>query len=364
MSALCDLALAAGLTLSGACQPALPPADPLPADDKEAWSYRPAPVPEPPKPAPVPVMPPVVLKQEVIREVRVEVPASAPPAPAPVVERGPDAIEEAMAVTYRNRAAGNRGVPTVTAALPSSDMAPLGQSLGGPQVPEPSSEYEEKALTSTGRVDNSRIITTDRYVCGVLETATNTQLDGSTGGTVVIQVSRDTFGYHGRNLLVPKGSRLVCGFKSLDKVGSSRSPFRCSRILLGQSRAEIFGLKANAVDVQGHLGMSGDVDHRFAERYGTAFILAGVSAAVRAATATSGTVASSSTSNASGSTSAFSANSGGALSSGGAELSQRLGEITAATLEQTINLLPILRTFQGQRVCIRPDTDWYIAKVE
>jgi len=268
-----------------------------------------------------------------------------------------------MAASYRNRVQGNNGVPTVTASLSASDVAPMGPPGDGSAGKEPANEYEEKALTSTGPVDNSRIITTDRYICGVLETATNTQLDGSTGGTVVIQVSRDTFGYHGRNILAPKGSRLVCGFKSLEKVGSSRSPFRCSRILLGGSRAEILGLKANAVDVQGHLGISGDVDHRIFERYGTAFILAGISAAVRAATAGSSTVNSSSTSSSSGSTSSFSGSSN-ALSAGGAELSQRLGEITAATLEQTINLLPILRTFQGQRVCIRPDTDWYIAKVE
>jgi type IV secretion system protein VirB10 len=363
MGALCDLALAAGLTLSGACQPAVPSADPLPMDDKGVWSYRPAPQPEPPPPSPPPSMPPVVVRQEVIREVRVEVPAPSPPPPP--VKTGPDPFETAMAASYRNRVQGNSGVPTITASLPPPEVTPMGPSSLGSEASGKAlaTEYEEKALTSTGPVDNSRIITTDRYICGVLETATNTQLDGSTGGTVVIQVSRDTFGYHGRNILAPKGSRLVCGFKSLEKVGSSRSPFRCSRILLGGSRAEILGLKANAVDVQGHLGISGDVDHRIFERYGTAFILSGISAAVRAATAGSSTVNSSSTTSASGSTSTFSGSSN-ALSAGGAELSQRLGEITAATLEQTINLLPVLRTFQGQRVCIRPDTDWYIAKVE
>ena len=178
---------------------------------------------------------------------------------------------------------------------------------------------------------------------------------------MVIQVTRDTFGYHGRNLLIPKGSRLVCAFKSLDKTGSSRAPLRCSRLLLGESRAEIFGAKANVTDQQGGLGVSGDVDNRIMERYGTAFILAGISAAVRAATAGTGASTSSSTSTSSGST-ASSYDSGGALSQGGTELSQRLGEITASTLEQTINLNPILKVAQGTRVTIRPDTDWYITE--
>ncbi|CDK99667.1 Type IV secretion system protein ptlG [Magnetospirillum gryphiswaldense MSR-1 v2] len=366
MSAFCDLALALGLTLSGACQPAAAPTDPLPADDPAAWTHRPPAPKEEPKPPPV--MPPVIIQKEVIREVHVPVPAPVA-APAAAPPPAPDPLELAVRASYLHRSAGPAPPSVTLASLPDGSTAagmplPLGMSSGsGAGRGAGGTEYEEEGRTSTKPVDNSRVLTNDRYVCGTLESATNTQLDGSSGGTVVIQVSRDTFGYHGRNILVPKGSRLVCGYKSLEKVGSSRSPFRCSRILLGESRAEIFGLKANVIDVQGHLGASGDVDHRFGERYGTAFILAGVSAAVRAATANTSATSSSSTASATGSSSTFSGN-GGALSEGGAELSQRLGEITAATLEQTINLLPILRTFQGQRVCIRPDTDWYIAEME
>ncbi|EPY00147.1 TrbI/VirB10 family protein, partial [Magnetospirillum fulvum] len=222
---------------------------------------------------------------------------------------------------------------------------------------------KEASITSTKPVDNSRIVTTDRYISGILETGINTQLDGATGGPVVIQTTRDVFGYHGRNILIPKGSRLVCAFKSLDKVGSTRAPLRCSRVLLGGHRAEIYGAKANVTDVQGALGISGEVDNRFFERYGTAFLLAGISAAVRASTAgIGGSPTSSSSSSALGSSSSYS--DGGALSQGSTELSQRLGEITASALEQTINLTPILKVAQGTRIQIRPDTDWYIAKVE
>ncbi|CAA7619310.1 TrbI/VirB10 family protein [Magnetospirillum sp. UT-4] len=362
MGALCDLALAAGMTLSGACQPSAPAPLPLPPDDPAVWTYKP-PEPKVEAPPPPPPMPPVIIRQEVIREVPV-------PAPLPVVAPppGPDALELAMRATYQRRTAGAAVLPEIggtgTAdagpAMPRPPVPPAGPGGG---VGAPVAEYEEKSSLSSLPVDNARIITTDRYISGILETGINTQLDGTTGGPVVIQVTRDVFGYHGRNVLVPKGSRLVCAFKSLDKVGSSRAPLRCSRVLLGESRAEIFGIKANVTDVQGGLGVSGDVDNRFAERYGTAFILAGISAAVRAATAGSNSASSSSSSSSSGSTSSFSGG-GGALSEGGSELSQRLGEITAATLEQTINLTPILKVAQGTRVQVRPDTDWYIATVE
>jgi type IV secretion system protein VirB10 len=370
MAWLCDLALAAGMTLSGACQPAAPTLDPMPPDDPAAWSHKPAPPPVPPAPPPAPAMPPVIIRQEVIREVPV-----AAPAPQPVAPTEPDPFAEAVEASYRQRSARPADWPEiiVPASLPQIgagtivdrpraapamplDLAATVKAPGG-------TEYEEKSITSSLPVDNSRVVTTDRYISGILETGINTQLDGSTGGPVVIQTTRDVFGYHGRNILIPKGSRLVCAFKSLDKVGSSRAPLRCSRVLLGGHRAEIFSTKANVTDVQGGLGVSGEVDNRFYERYGTAFILAGISAAVRAASAGTGTASSSSSASATGSTSSYTGNSG-VLAQGGAELSQRLGEITAATLEQTINLTPILKVAQGTRVQIRPDTDWYIAKVE
>lgn len=368
MTALCDLALVFGLTLGGTCQPATPATEPMPPDDPAAWSYR-APEIKREEPKPAPVFPPVVIKQEVIREVQVAAPAPTPPPPpkpAPVIvvaPKKPNPVELAARSAYNARAAGLNAWPGVAipASLPAigANTAPLSKPRA-PAMPLDlaamvksggEAEYQEASLTSSLPVDNSRIVTTDRYIAALVETGINTQLDGGTGGPVVLQVTRDVFGYHGRNILIPKGSRLVCGFKPLEKVGSSRAPLRCSRMLLGGHRAEIFGMKANGADMQGMLGVSGEVDNRFFERYGTAFILTAISTAVRAATTsttTNETIASRSS----------------ALETGGEELSQRLGDITAATLEQTINLTPILKVHQGTRVQIRPDTDWYIAPLD
>lgn len=79
--------------------------------------------------------------------------------------------------------------------------------------------------------------------------------------------------------------------------------------------------------------------------------------------ATSGTTTTTSSATSSGTTSSSNGNSG-LLATGSQELSQRLGEITASALEQTVNLTPILKVAQGTRVQIRPDTDWYIKEVE
>lgn len=369
MSALCDLALAFGMTLAGNCQVATPSPDPLPPDDPSAWAVKvqPPPPPPAPTPAPVPNFPPVVIKQEVIREVPASVAAPVPQQPAPKVEapKQPDPYELAARAAYASR---SHGLPSwqsvaIPASLPRTSAAgSLGTKGSIPKLAagpldlaavvksRDEAEYEERAIVSTLPVDNSRKVTTDRYISAIVETGINTQLDGSTGGPVVLQVSRDVFGYHSRNILIPKGSRMVCGFKPLDKVGSSRAPLRCSRILLGGNRAEIFGMKANATDMQGGFGVSGEVDNRFWERYGTAFILTGISAAVRAASTST-------------TTSESLANRSPALQTGGEELSERLGDVTATTLEKMISLNPILKIAQGTRIQIRPDTDWYIRKI-
>jgi type IV secretion system protein VirB10 len=140
---------------------------------------------------------------------------------------------------------------------------------------------------------------------------------------------------------------MICQYQSPTDIGSSRLEIRCGRILLGGSRAEIFELVAQGTDQQARLGITGAVDGRFVERYGTAFALAGISAFVRYA-------ASSTT------TSESSANQNSALTTGAEELSKSLGEISAAALEKTLDLKPIITVPQGTRMTIRPTFDWYI----
>lgn len=352
----CDLAAVLGWALS-ACEPAPAPADALPEDDPGAWEYRPPPEPEPePEPeiaptpaAAVPAFPPIVLYE----------PAPAP-APEPVVEAppAPSAARVGASAAY---AARTRSPVAWEALSPESGLslsltlAPTAEgmaaALAGPLAPpalaaRAQPAYEEASAVSSLPVDNSRIVTTDRYISGVLEGGVNSQLSGGQAGQeVVIQVNRDVFGYHGRNILIPKGSRLVCGFRS-PRQGESRLGVRCARVLLGGHRAEIYQAGAAGYDAQGRLGVAGEVDNRFWERYGTAFVLAGISAAVRASSAA-----------------VDSGDEADIAETGAEELGERFGEITAAVLERTVNLAPIVTLSQGTRVTVRPARDWYIRRV-
>jgi type IV secretion system protein VirB10 len=104
-------------------------------------------------------------------------------------------------------------------------------------------------------------------------------------------------------------------------------------------------------DAGGNTGVSGDLDNRFYEKYGTALMLAGISTAVRAAAQTSDS------SNADD-------KSGAIFQTGAEELSQRFGEITSQVLEAKVNLKPILRIPKGTRVKIMPVGKWYIKELQ
>lgn len=364
MSLWCDLTLALGLSLE-ACAPAAVKAEPLPAEDRGAWTYRPRkepPAPEAP-PAPPPAFPPVVIEKVVHMPAPASKP-SPPPSAGPIPHpksAGPDWTRLGMEASYDRRS------QPVDGEWPSSVAVPIGQfeatadhdSVVPPiAIPASSSatppkpavgRYEEDARVSSLPVNNERVVTTDRYIAGTVESGINSQLvadDGGSGGEVVIQVSRDVFGYHGRNILIPKGSRLVCGYKS-PKIGETRLAMRCGRILLGGSRAEILQASANVHDAQGRVGVTGEVDKRFWEKYGSAIVLAGISGAVRATAASVPTTD----------------DGVNIVGEGAEELSERFGEITAAVLEETVHLNPIVTLSQGARIVIRPGRDWFIRRL-
>ena len=362
VSALCEALVALGLTFGVLCQPDEGARVELPADDPAAWAIEP-PAPEPgPEPAPATEPPafPVVVVHEPTAALKPE-PAAAPEPVIVLVEEPRDlspyraALEAALSAGAMNpgavaaveaspEASADKADASVIAGLPAldtSETAALPPALTQPR-------YAAPGRVSGLPVDNTRILTADRYISGVLETGFNSQVASEGGGAAIIQTSRDVFGYHGRKVLIPKGSRLICGYEGPERQGETRVAFRCERILIAGHRAEIWELSAPVGDAQGRGGVAGEVDNRFFERYGTAFLLAGVSAAVRLGAAAATPDADSAT--------------GRVTDEGAEELSERFGEITAAVLEQTIDLAPIITLAQGTRVQIRPARDWYIAR--
>lgn len=351
-SAICDLALAVGLTLGGICsEDPVTDQKELPPDDKTAWSISLAPPAPTPELAPLPPMPPVIITKEIVIEKPMEKVVEVQEKPE--VDPVRTALETAWSRQVIVQAEWDTPamVPDVVPledniikAMQTPDMEPLAL----PASVTTKEQYESPGSTSTRPVDNERIFAEDRYISGIIENSINSQVGGDEEGSVIIQTSRDVYGYHRRKVLIPKGSRLVCSYAAPADMGSSRLVMNCERILLAGHRAEIRDLGAPVGDAQGRYGVAGEVDRRFWERYGTAFLLTGLSTAVRFAAATNSTDATDTTT--------------AAAEKAAEELSSRFGEITASVLEETLSLVPIITIPQGTRVQIRPATDWYIAE--
>ncbi|MDP2699929.1 TrbI/VirB10 family protein [Thalassospira sp.] len=373
MSALCDIALVIGLTFNGLCvdpeQAKAPPT--LPADDETAWALPAPPPPEPPAPEPAPPrFPPVIIKQAA--------PPAPPPPPAPEPEPvkepepapmpAPDpyrlALQAAMSRAVQSQSltlaayhdpavsmdSGDSGANI--APIPKMDRRIAPDPLDLKDVGKEPEDYQGPRRYSTLPVDNTRKIAQDRYISVQLETGINSQVGGDQPGSVILQTTRDVFGYHGRMVLLPKGSRMICSYQPPEDMGSSQLSIQCDRVLIAGHRAEIIQVASNVTNQQGWLGVAGEVDNRFWQRYGNAFLLTGISTAVRYA------AASTKTEDADGQVATA------AAEKASEELSTKFGEITADMLERTIDLKPIITIPQGTRLQIRPATDWYIKEVE
>ncbi len=329
----------------------------LPPQDSRALEYKPRVV--EPKPEPKPEFPPI---QTVIEKtVYIQQPAPEPeivykePEPPKIdpaliahqrllALRRKSVIEQSFAVADYSIQPASATPEAKFAALSLPDQAAL--DFGFRTADDAESVYKYPSILGGYPVDNTRIVRADRYINAIFETGVNSDIASADGGEAILVVENHIYGYHGRKVLIPKGSRLICAFGSADHANSSRLSFTCKRILMADTGVEIYQIAARVGDSQGYGGVSGDVDKRFWEKYGMAFMLTGISTAVKVAV---GTIDSRNNQNLATS-----------LNAGAEELSQRFGEITATVLEDKIDLKPIIRIAQGTPVTIRPANDWYI----
>lgn len=187
-------------------------------------------------------------------------------------------------------------------------------------------------------VDGSRVITADRYIPVVLENSINSQLPGRFIGIV----DEHVFANEGRGVLLPKGTRIICTYESLAKEGDTRLAASCPRAIRPDG-ASILLTNAYTADQMARTGAIGKVDNRMWEKYGSAFIVAGISALAAAGANTS-------------------VNSPVYQSAN--NLSVNLGQITAQMLEANVDLAPVMTVAAGSRLQIIPMTDIWIREPE
>jgi type IV secretion system protein VirB10 len=111
------------------------------------------------------------------------------------------------------------------------------------------------------------MITQGAIIHGVLESAINSDLPGNVRGVV----SQDVWSLDGGRILIPKGSRLIGEYSSGIATGQTRILIAWNRVITPDGVSVLLG--SIGTDALGRSGMTGKVDRKTIQRFGSAFLL-------------------------------------------------------------------------------------------
>lgn len=124
----------------------------------------------------------------------------------------------------------------------------------------------QSKVTSIG--NNAFVIAQGKIIDAVLETAINTDLAGS----IRAMINRDVYAESGKNILIPKGARLIGNYLSGIKRGQKRVSIQWNRIIRPDG-IDITIEKSEAVDKLGRTGVEGIVDNKYLEIFGNSILM-------------------------------------------------------------------------------------------
>ena len=136
------------------------------------------------------------------------------------------------------------------------------------------------AITQAEVIANpSNTVIQGTMIQAVMETALDSSLPGQTRAII----SEDVFSYDGSRLLIPRGSRLIGRFRSGIEIAQRRVTIAWDRIILPNNQT--VQISSFGGDELGRSGVTGFVDTRFDERFGSAALISIISAAPSVAAA-------------------------------------------------------------------------------
>lgn len=204
-------------------------------------------------------------------------------------------------------------------------------------------EASQKVATSYGTP--SAVIAQGKIIDAVLETAIDTDLPGNLRAVV----SRDVYAESGKNVLIPKGSRLVGTYAAKVKRGQSRVDILWSRII--RPDGIDIDVSSPGVDELGRAGTAGVVDNRYFEIVANAILLSTVTvswAAISQSVLNTKAITSSTTTNTDGSTT--STKSGTSVDNAVEQATEDLGKTFKDVVKDSLNVDPKIMVPQGTRV--------------
>ncbi|MBD9561097.1 type IV secretion system protein VirB10 [Ensifer sp. ENS03] len=214
---------------------------------------------------------------EVVEEAPVDTTEFKVPAPPEVVEQAPEmAPVEDFPDRYKSGliSLDQKGNGTGSGSL--SDEGETGLSVAGE---DRNSKYLAGASSLADRTAKARqieridaMIPEGTLIPGILETAINSDLPGQ----IRAITSQDVYSFDGRRVLIPTGTRLIGEYQSEVTRGQKRIFVIWTRLL----RDDGVSVRLNSIgaDSLGRSGLTGHVDNKWRERFGSAIMLSVVGA--------------------------------------------------------------------------------------
>jgi type IV secretory pathway VirB10-like protein len=148
---------------------------------------------------------------------------------------------------------------------------------------------QEPTIMATYPADLSRLLLMNEFVPAILITEIKSELGSQ---SVQSLVQEDVFSFHGKNILVPKGTRAFGCYVPLDNNGATRLAIRWFRLVRpdgidirlmdgeggGSDNCNGFG---GTADLEGSSGLTGRVDKKLDEKYLDALLVSLINVAAQ-----------------------------------------------------------------------------------
>lgn len=171
-----------------------------------------------------------------------------------------------------------------------------------------------------------------------------TNISSDIGGKCIAQVEEDIYAEMGKAVLIPKGSKVLGNYANNNKIGEFRLNVLWTRILTPQG-VNIMLTDAYGADLAGAMGIIGDLDAKYWQRYGIPLALSTLSNGLILTLNNVTQKATDSTSNA----------------YMNAQLMQNfqgdIGNIMAQILNEQVKIQPTIRIEKGSRIFITSNKD-------
>lgn len=199
----------------------------------------------------------------------------ADPAPSPVLSNNPN-LAPGLAANPNNSptivfdSSGKAVASVPTAALSNGADAAGGSASAGSSAGDFASRVGGVGGTTAQAkpmTNPTTTVTQGTLIPAILETAIDTDVPGY----VRAVVSQDVKSFDGKNVLIPRSSRLIGQYQSGLQAGQKRAYVIWTRVIRPDGAS--VNLQSPGIGFDGTTGLPGDVNSRFFQRFGSAMLL-------------------------------------------------------------------------------------------